>query len=953
MSTQLSGTEVLRFEIAINGAAYQSLVANLRDDGVEPYAIRPLTRPVKASLELDLASGSYSVSTLGKHRLPTTMAVKPGSRTHRNITGLLATSLRDQEAADLMALIQDIIDATPHLTGESLAVYREDLEFQPPTNPSSTSKIVHSVEILGTIAPTILLDIDETPTLVIPEEAGERLDSAVELLRLEAQLASPLRASVVGNTVDISCAVTLPPLPGTTVDLYLHWGSYDVVAPAWQDELIGSSECTSATTITLAHQISISQQGHYGATLFARPRGTQDAVWLGALRADDARFTISHDDVEITRERDRMLHEMREIALSMLTLSVQYPHTLPEQIKTIRSYAPHLGLGALLKEAVDSLGGDEYLHYLHEILTAEPSSEEITSLLSTYGVGEVVFTTPEGPHAAAGGLAQVISGLPRELQKAGIPVTVITPLYAYENGNKHSSAQHLLSQGIQIGPEKVIPTYLGSVTVNLGPTYHTGTTYHRRAPSAVPVKVFLAQAGSLRVFLLSNRSVFDRLYQPVYADEQLRRAIIFSRATLETIITSHFGIRPSAIISNDWMTACVPAFATLDPRYQEVQWLKDAKTIHMIHNGGADYHGRLPTHANHEDLWPLFNLAPEHFFGFRDPHNYEMLNLTMAASQHVSGAVLTVSQPYAHQITQPGGGDGIDYVLRHKRDKVFGISNAVSRAEIDRYLSSISGVSESEFNFTEALLKAKAATRESLQHRFGLNARKDAQLVSFVGRLAEQKGLSLLSGWVGGGRSALEELLIRHEKMQLLVAGPTTEGDRASIELRNTLNYLAWKYPGRVATHFDYIPHAKALEIIFGSTFFLMPSRFEPGGITQLEALAAGTLVIGRNIGGISATIENYNQGTRIGNGFLFNDFTTAAFVNTAQWALTSSEDPAVYTMLVANARSARHTWSDRVQAYLAMLQKVALGQEEFDSNPWNTMHRASLSTIAVTQPPR
>ena len=687
MSTHITGAEVLRFEIAINGAAYQTLVASLRDEGVDPYAVRPLTRPVKASLELDLTSGSYSVSTLGKHRLPTTMAVKPGTRTHRNITGLLTTSLKEQEAADLVILIQDIIDATPHLTGESLAVYREDLEFQPPTTASSTSKIVRSVEILGTIAPTILLDIDESPTLVIPEEAGDRLKSALELLRREARLTSPVRAHVQGNLVEVSCVAMLPAIPDTPVDLYLHWGSYDVVAPAWQDELIGASECTSAATISLAHQLSVPQQGHYGATIFARPRGTQESVWLGALRTDDARFTISHDDVEITQERERMLREMREIALSMLSLSVQHPHTLPEQIQTIRSYAPHLGLGALLKEAVDSLGGEEYLRPFQERVSAEPASKEITSLLSTYGVGEIVFTTPEGPHAAAGGLAQVISGLPRELQNAGIPVTVITPLYAYENGNKHASAQHILSQGIQLGAQRVIPTYLGSVTVNLGPTYHTGTTSHRRPPSAVPVKVFLAQAGSLRVFLLSNRSVFDRLYQPVYADEQLRRAIVFSRATLETIITSHFGIRPSAIISNDWMTACVPAFAALDPRYHEVEWLKEAKTIHMIHNGGADYHGRLPTHAHHEDLWPLFNLAPEHFFGFRDPHNYELLNLTMAAAQHISGAVLTVSQPYAQQITQVGGGDGIDCVLAHKRDKVFGISNAVSRAEIDRYLS--------------------------------------------------------------------------------------------------------------------------------------------------------------------------------------------------------------------------------------------------------------------------
>jgi starch synthase len=876
------------------------------------------------------------------------MAVRPGSRTHRNISHLLAASLKEQEAQEFSALIQKIIDAVPDVPREGLAVYKHDLEFKPSNITSGAARIVRSVEILGTIAPTILLDIDESPTLIIPDRRHEPLDSTLNILKQEAQLLSPLRATPNGNTVEVSCSVVLPALTDTTVDLYLHWGSYDAVAPAWQDELVGSSECSTTTELSVAHQIYVPHHGHYGATLFLRPRGEQDAVWLGALGTDDTRFTIGHDDVEITRDRERMLSEMREIAVSMLSLSVQHPRTLPEQIETIRSYAPHLGLGALLKEAIEPLGGDAYLDDFHHALHETGMREQLAPLLSTYGIGEIVFTTPEGPHAAAGGLAQVISGLPIELQKAGIPVTIITPLYAYANGNKHAAAQHLLTNGIQLGSEKVIPTYLGSVTVNLGPTYHIGTTHHRRAPSAIPIKVFLAQSGSLRVFMLSNPSVFDRLYQPVYADEQLRRAIIFSRATLETIIAQHFGIRPSAIISNDWMTACVPAFAALDPRYQNVSWLKEAKTIHMIHNGGADYHGRLPTHAHHEDLWPLFNLAPEHFFGFRDPHNYGLLNLTMAASQHVSGAILTVSQPYATQITQPAGGDGIDYVLQHKRDRVFGISNAVSRTDINRYLSSISGVPETNLDSTEELLAAKASVRESLQRRFGLTPTRDARLISFVGRLAEQKGLSLLSGFVSGGHSALEELLIRHKDIQLLVAGPTTEGDRASLDLRNTLHYLASRYPGRVATYFDYIPHAQALEVIFGSTFFLMPSRFEPGGITQLEALAAGTLVIGRNIGGISATIENFNHQAMTGNGFLFNEYTPTAFTNTATWALNSSQDSATYAMLVENARTARHTWSDRVPAYLAMLQRVVLGAEGFASVPWNAAQRESLSTINV-----
>jgi starch synthase len=949
MSTQLNSAEVLRFEIAVNAAAYRSLVAGLREQEAPAHSRRPHQRALKAAVELDLASQSYSVRALGRHRLPQTLSVKPGSRTHNNISSILASSLREQQADDLAILIENIIDATPTITSEHLQLFRNDIVFQPVNVAEEVARVTRTVAILATLAPTLLLDLDETPTLVVRERPEDLFQEALSTLRTEAHIASRLEVKVQGNIVEIATSITLPALTNMSVDLYMHWGGYDETAPAWQDELVASSEGSSAGTFPVTHTVYVPNQGHYGATFFLRPQGSTESVWLGRIGADDAHFFISRDDFEVISERDAMLNEMREIASNMLAMSVQHPQTLEEQAQSISSYAPHLGLGALLKQAVESAPGDEGMRALAALAQDPSPTEGVQSILRTYGVGELVFTTPEGPHAAAGGLAQVISGLPPELCKAGVPVTIITPLYNYENGNKHQSAQHLLSHGVQIGTERVQPRYVGSITVNVGPTYYQGTTFHRRPPSALPIKVFLAQSGRLRVFLLANASIFDRLYQPVYADEQLRRAVAFSRATLETIATSHFGIRPSAIVSNDWMTACVPAFAALDPHYQSVPWLKSAKTIHMIHNGGADYHGRLPINANNEDLWPLLNLAPEHFFGFRDPHNYNLINFTMAASQHVSGGILTVSQPYAHQISNLGGGDGIDYVLQHRRSAVFGISNGINRQEIDRYLASISGLANEELNDIEKLLEAKASTRARLQERFGLRKDENARLISFVGRMAEQKGLTLLSGIVDGtSHSALEELLLRNNDIQILVAGPTTDGDRTSTDLRNTLGYLAASYPGRVAAHFDYIPHSRALEIIFGSTLFLMPSRFEPGGITQLEALATGTLVIGRNVGGISATIDNFNADLKTGNGFLCNDYTPTAFANTAHWAIQTTRNSAVYEQLVYNARSADHTWAGRVPAYLAMLQRMLLGKENFEATPWNSEHRARISSIAV-----
>jgi starch synthase len=948
MNSGMNQAEVIRFEIAVNCAAYRSLVEGLREPSVQTYSAPSLKHPIKAEVHLDLSSQRYSVQKLGRHRLPSSVDIRPGSQTHRNISGILAHSLRSQESHDLHLALRDIIAAAPTLGGDLLRIFKKDLEFQPKNSRPLIARPVSDLGLIATISPTLTLDLDETPTLIIPERPEDLLERAVSLLREHASLSGPVSAQVTDNTATIFAKISLPRIEGFEIDTFLHWGSYDELSPAWQDEPVTTQHCSATKVDTINHQIHIPSHGWYGATVFVQIRGSSEPIWLGKHGRDDASMYVACDDSRITSERDQMLGEMRELSREILSLSIENPHTLDAQVENISTLAPHVGLGALLAEV--SPEPSENLCKILEVLHRTPSSSPTESMFLNYGIGEVVFTTPEGPHAAAGGLAQVISGLPIELCRAGVPVSVITPIYSYENGNKHSSAQKTLSQGIMVDGERVKPIYVGAVTVNVGPTYYSGTTWTCRQPTALPIKVYLAQKGSLRIFLLSNSSVFDRLYQPVYADEQLRRAIVLSRATLETIATSHFGIRPSALISNDWTTACVPAFAALDSRYQSIQWLRDCKTIHMIHNGGGDYHGRLPVNLSNEDLWPMLGLGSDHFFGFRDPHSWNLINFTMAAAQHVSGALLTVSQPYAQQIVSPGGGDGVDYVLQHRKGAVFGISNGINKIEIDRYLSTLTGLETHTLDSIDSLLAAKASTKRTIQARYGLALKDNARIMSFVGRLAEQKGLSLLSGFVDhGNHSMLEDILIRHEDVQILIAGPMTDGDKTAVDLRQSVEYLQSKYPGRIRSHFDYVPHAKALEIIFGSSFFLMPSRFEPGGITQLESMAAGTLVIGRNVGGISATIENYSAESTSGNGFLCNDYSATALANTTHWALESTKSQSVYRSLVINARRAKHTWADRVPAYQAMLQRVILGEERFSALPWNDAHKDQLSTLTVS----
>lgn len=946
MYSGMSSAEVIRFEIAVNSAAYRSLVEGLRAPSDAPFSPPSPKRPVKAEIYLDLASQRYSVQKVGRHQLPTALDIRPGSETHRNISGVLAHSLRARAANELHEALRNIIATAPHISGDFLKIFKRDVEFQPRNSAETLARPTSSLGLIATISPTLSLELDDTPPPIIPERPENLLENAVATLRAHARLIVAPSAQVTHNTAVVRAEVALPTLDGFEVDTFLHWGSYDDSAPAWQEELVTTYRDSRRGIDVIDHSLHIPTHGWYGATLFAQVRGSSEHIWL-SKPGQDATIHIASDDSSIMREREDALSEMASLSREILALSVKNPHTLNEQVTNLSTLAPHIGLGALLAEVQPD--PSEQLNAILTIARQTPAIANVKALLTNYGIGEIVFATPEGPHAAAGGLAQVISGLPRELCRAGIPVSIITPLYAYDNGNKHSSARKTLAQGILLDGERVKPFYVGSISVTVGPTHYRGTGWTCRASTSLPIKVYLAQRGSLRVFLLANSSVFDRLYQPVYADEQLRRAIVLSRATLEAVATSHFGIRPSAVISNDWTTACIPAFAALDERYRSAPSLKDCKTIHMIHNGGADYHGRLPIHMNNEDLWPMLGLEADHFFGFRDPHSWNLINFTMAAAQHVSGALLTVSQPYAQQLVSPGGGDGVDYVLQHRKGAVYGISNGINSEEINRYISGLAGGEPNALESTEALLAAKAESKRQIQTAYGLSARSDARLVSFVGRLAEQKGLALLSGFVTHGyHSMLEDILIRHPDAQLLIAGPMTQGDRPASDLRSAVEYLQQRYPGRVASFFDYIPHTRALEIMFASDLFLMPSRFEPGGITQLEAMIAGTLVVGRNVGGISATVENYNPETGTGNGFLFNEYSPTALANTTHWALDAIRDPLTYTSLVASARAAKHTWSDRVPAYQAMLQRVILGEQRFMALPWNSSHKERLMHLSV-----
>jgi len=860
--------------------------------------------------------------------------------------------LTSEERELLQQTLRDIIalTATPPL--EHLHIHRSDFELMT-LEEIFTSAPGESLANKRSLSANILLELDDTPTLIVPERQERGIAEAVERLRTSLRVLSPPNAHVVDNFVEVTTTLSLHPSATSEIDIWIHWGSYEDLAPSWQDEqltsVVGSEETFEIPLYFRAH---IPVHGWYGATFFAQVRGSSERIWISGLGDHDARFHIKTDNSTLIDAQEARFVASHHASQRLVSEALRDSTLSPETLREVENTAPHASIASLVERHLSPTADEnDALSTLLTQSTAAGCDKLAQILTSSYGIGEVVFATPEGPHAAAGGLAQVMSGLPPELSRAGIPVSIIAPLYRHHNGNKHPSAEETLQSGVKLEGRLVKPHYVGSITVDLGPTLAAGTAHARRSPSSLPIKIYLAQNGRTRLFLLANNSAFDRLYQPVYADEQLRRAIILSRAVLETISTSHLGIRPSVIISNDWLTACVPSFFALDSRYRRVPWLHECKTVHMIHNGGADYHGRLPCHINDEDLWPLLNLAPEHYFGFRDPRRGELINLTMAAVRHATGGVITVSQPYAQELLSPLGGDGLEEVLKARASQLYGVSNGINREQLTSHLSATLGVEPEKIHQIDSLLQAKKDALARVQSRYRLTVDPKATLVSFVGRLAEQKGLSLLSGIAAPSwHSTLEELLLRHESTQLIVAGPPTAGDEASDSLRATLHHLQRHYPGRVAVSFEYVPHPTALEIMLASSLFLMPSRFEPGGITQLEALAMGTLVVGRNVGGISATIENYRERSQTGNGFLCDEYSPTAFANTADWALKTIQSEEIHRGLINRAISAKHSWSDRAPLFLAVLQDVILGRGRSETLSVTERNRELLQQATICE---
>jgi starch synthase len=470
---------------------------------------------------------------------------------------------------------------------------------------------------------------------------------------------------------------------------------------------------------------------------------------------------------------------------------------------------------------------------------------------------KVLFVTSEcAPFARTGGLGEVIGALPKALYRQGLDVRVIMPLYAGMPWAQFEPLEGVLS----------VPTWFGMA--------HARVRLGRLGGSEVPI------------YFLEHHRYFDRpyLYGPppdAYSDN-LERFAFLSRGALELV--KALGWIPDVIHANDWQTALVPVYVNT------VEWaqpLHGSATLYAIHN--LAYQGVYAGGA-------LFitGLGSEHYNSSEFEH-FGTTNLTKAALHH-STMLTTVSPTYAREIETPEYGCGLDGILAQRRNDLVGVLNGIDadvwNPATDPHLAA---------RFTADDVTGKASCKAALQEEAGLPVRSDVPVLALIARLVPQKGVDVFA-------HALDTVLGWGVQLIMLGSGdPEAERFFSSRARSRNKQFCAW-FP------FD---DARAHRIQAGADFFVMPSRFEPCGLSQLQAMRYGTLPIVRATGGLADTVANYDEGTGAGTGFVFYDLRPDSLADTIGWAVSTWHNrPHHVDVMRRRAMAEDHSWDQAAREY-------------------------------------
>ncbi len=474
---------------------------------------------------------------------------------------------------------------------------------------------------------------------------------------------------------------------------------------------------------------------------------------------------------------------------------------------------------------------------------------------------KILFVSTEvQPFIKTGGLADVAYALPKALKEAGVDVRVIMPKYGDISIDYKSNMRLLASYGVNVGWRN---QYCGLEYLDY---------------EGVPV------------YFVDNEYYFKRPGCYGFYDDGERFAY-FCRAVMESV--KHMDdFYPDIIHCNDWHTGMIPLY--LKDFYCENPEFYNTKSVFTIHN--LQYQG-LFSPAIIEDLLGLnYGYYNDEKIKYNDCVSF------MKAGIVYADKVTTVSNTYAQEIQTPYFGEGLDGLLRAYSHKLVGILNG-----IDYDTNSPKTDKNIAVNYTSKSIARKAICKEDLQQAVGLPKNPDVPVVGLISRLVKQKGIDLIT-------CVMEDIL--KLDVQLVILGT---GDQ---DYQDFFEYYAYSYPGKVAACMKF-DNKLASKIYAGADLFLMPSLFEPCGLSQIIAMSYGTLPLVRETGGLKDTVVPYNEYTGEGNGFSFANYNAHEMLNVLQYASLQFKDKEAWNKLIKQAMKTRYDRSRQAKAYMAVYSEL------------------------------
>lgn len=471
---------------------------------------------------------------------------------------------------------------------------------------------------------------------------------------------------------------------------------------------------------------------------------------------------------------------------------------------------------------------------------------------------QIVFASAEcAPFVKTGGLGDVAGSLPAALVRAGAEVIVMVPKYATIKDEYKAQMEHFSDFYVSLGWRN---EYCG-----LEKLEHDGVTY----------------------MFIDNERYFARDYPYGFFDDGERFAF-FSKAITESLQHLPAGFECDILHCNDWQTALAPVF--LREFYQGLPLYDRVKTVFSIHN--VAFQGQFSDTVM-EDI-----LGVAHIPAAASQLRCDACSINyMLGALRYADAITTVSPTYANEIQTPEFGEGLDGVLRERSYALQGILNGIDVAGFDPATDKRIAA-----NYTVDDRGGKAVCKAKLQEELGLEVRDDRPLMVMVTRLTRQKGLDLVM-------YALDRILAGG--VQVTVLGT---GDR---DYEDGLRYFQDKYPGTMAARIEFDP-ALSQRMYAAADMFLMPSKFEPCGLSQIIAMRYGTLPIVRETGGLKDTVQPYNEFTGEGTGFSFSNFNGDEMGDAVfRAARLFWDNRDAWNQLVTQAMSQDFSWTRSADKYL------------------------------------